>query len=383
MNRRDFLSASCVGCAALLAKNGWFGAAPAFSPTSEDISDLIDHSHIFEIKKARYFTKLPNRRIRCEICPRKCEVDHMERGFCGNRENRKGTYYILAYSNPCAVHIDPIEKKPFFHFLPRSEALSVSTAGCNMICKFCQNWQISQFRPEQTENVYLPPEKVVAIARERKVPVVAFTYAEPIVFYEYMYDCSIRGRQAGLRNVMISAGYINEKPLRELVKVLDAIKIDLKAYTQKYYQEICSSDLDPVLKCLQVLHEEGIWYEIVYLVLPTLNDDTKEIRRMSRWILQNLGPDVPVHFSRFYPTYMMKNLQPTPVSTLETVRKTSLDAGLNFVYIGNVMGHEGENTYCPGCGKIIVRRVGYHILDVRIHNGKCDFCQRSIPGVWN
>jgi pyruvate formate lyase activating enzyme len=309
-------------------------------------------------------------------------VDHLERGFCGTRENRKGNYYVLTYGNPCAVHIDPIEKKPFSHFMPKSETLSISTAGCNMMCKFCQNWQISQFRPEQTDNVHLPPEKVVAIARERTVPIIAYTYAEPIVFYEYMYDCSELAHKHNIKNVMITAGYINEEPLIELIKVMDAVKVDLKAFTQDYYHDICSSELAPVLKCLEILYDNKIWLEIVYLVVPTLNDDLKTIREMSYWIKNNLSEDVPIHFSRFHPTYMLKNLQPTPISTLENIRKTALDAGLNYVYIGNVVGHNGEHTYCPGCNKILIRRVGYRILENHIKNGSCEFCNRKIAGVW-
>ena len=379
INRRQFLSMACYQCAAFSIDNNLFAQS---YQQSNDYSDLIDGKHIFEVKKASYFSELNNKRVRCEICPRKCEVDHLERGFCGTRENRKGNYYTLAYSNPCAIHIDPIEKKPFNHFLPKSDALSLSTAGCNMMCQFCQNWQISQFRPEQTENVHVTPENIVAMARDRNVPIIAYTYAEPVVFYEYMYDCSQLAKQQKIRNVMISAGYINEEPLRNLVKVLDGVKIDLKSFSQKYYQDICSSDLKPVLKCLEILKDENIWFEIVYLVLPTLNDNLKEIREMSIWIRDNLGENVPIHYSRFHPTYMMKNLQSTPVKTLENIRKTSLDVGLNFVYIGNVTGHEGEHTYCPSCRKVLIKRVGYHILENRINNGSCEFCNNKIAGVW-
>ncbi len=382
-NRRRFLSATCLQCAGLVLNKKLLSGFTQVSGAGDDVSDLIDGTHIFEVKKGRFFSPLPNQRIHCKLCPRECQVDHLERGFCGNRENRKGTYYVLAYSNPCAIHIDPIEKKPFYHYLPKSQALSISTSGCNMMCRFCQNWQISQFRPEQTDNVHLPPEQVIKIARDRSIPVIAYTYAEPIVFYEYMYDCSVLAKKQNIKNVMISGGYINEEPLKELVKVLDAVKIDLKAYSQKYYQDICSSDLEPVLKCLELLKAEKIWYEIVYLVVPTLNDNLREIRDMSIWIRDNLGADVPVHFSRFHPTYMLKNLQPTPVSTLEKIRKTAQDAGLNYVYLGNVSGHEGESTFCPGCSKKLINRVGYQILENNIDAGKCSNCNRKIAGVWD
>jgi len=344
---------------------------------------LVDGEHVFVLKEARHYEKLPNRKIQCKLCPKECTVDDIERGFCGTRENRGGTYYVLTYGNPCATHIDPIEKKPFFHFLPGTKALSISTAGCNLACKFCQNWQLSQFRPEQTDNVYLPPEKLVGIARREKCPSIAYTYGEPVVFYEYMCDTAVEGHRYGIRSVVITGGYITPEPLRKLCKVVDAIKVDLKAFTEKYYREVCSGELEPVLKGLEVLRDEGIWYEIVYLVVPTLNDSMDEIRAMSQWIREALGPDVPVHFSRFYPQYMLKNLPATPVSTLEKARKVAMDAGLNFVYIGNVPGHEGENTYCPKCGKVVIRRVGYYVLEINLKKGKCAFCGQPIPGVWS
>ncbi len=382
MKRRDFLAKSLQGgMTATLA--GSAAVTPIFvAPRRKNVKDLIDHKHIFVVKEAQFYKKLEHGKIQCQICPRKCVIDNMERGFCGNRENRGGTYYVLAYANPCAAHIDPIEKKPFFHFLPGTQAFSISTAGCNLVCKFCQNWQISQFRPEQTDNIYLPPDQVVRVAKQQHIPTIAYTYAEPVVFYEYMYDTYVDARREGIRSVMISAGFINPDPLRHLVKKLDAVKIDLKAFTEKYYHEVCSGELKPVLGTLEVLHDEKIWFEIVYLVVPTLNDSTDEIRKMSRWIVNTLGPDVPVHFSRFYPQYMLKNLPPTPVSTLERLRQTAMDAGIHFVYIGNVPGHPAESTYCPHCGKRLIYRIGYQIIENKLKNGRCPYCGTKIPGVW-
>ncbi len=382
MKRREFLAKS-LKSGATAAVAGTAPLAPVFAaPRRTGVKDLIDHKHIFVAKEAQFYKKLEHGKIQCQICPRKCEVDNMERGFCGNRENRGGTYYVLAYANPCAAHIDPIEKKPFFHFLPGTQAFSISTAGCNLVCKFCQNWQISQFRPEQTDNIYLPPDQVVEVAKRQRIPTIAYTYAEPVVFYEYMYDTSVDAHREGIRSVMISAGFINPDPLRHLVKKLDAVKIDLKAFTEKYYHEVCSGELKPVLQTLEVLHDEKIWFEIVYLVVPTLNDSVDDIRRMSRWIVRTLGPDVPVHFSRFYPQYMLKNLPPTPVSTLERLRQTALDAGVHFVYIGNVPGHPAESTYCPHCGKRLIYRIGYQIIENKLKNGRCPYCGTKIPGVW-
>jgi pyruvate formate lyase activating enzyme len=243
------------------------------------------------LKESMYYKKLENLRIECEICPRKCKVADLERGYCGNKENRDGKYYTLVYSRPCSVHVDPIEKKPLFHYLPGTPALSIATAGCNIECKFCQNWQISQFRPEQVRNFDLPPEEIVRLAREHKAPTIAYTYSEPVVFYTYMYDTAKLAKQEGIGSVMISNGYITEEPLVELCKELSAVKVDLKAFTEKFYKEICSGELKPVLEGLETLKKIGIWYEIVVLIVPTLNDGGQEIREMSMWIIPSISPD--------------------------------------------------------------------------------------------
>lgn len=359
-------------------------------------SESLEHSGIFgflresearadelPVKESMYYKKLENLRIQCEICPRKCSVADLERGYCGNKENRDGKYYTLVYSRPCAVHVDPIEKKPLFHYLPSTSALSIATAGCNIECKFCQNWQFSQFRPEQVKNFNLPPEEIVRLAKEHRTPTIAYTYAEPVVFYAYMYDTAKLAKKEGIRSVMISNGYINEEPLVELCKQLSAVKVDLKAFTEKFYKEICSGELKPVLQRLETLKKIGIWYEIVVLIIPTLNDSEKEIREMSMWIRDHLGSEVPVHFSRFYPTYKIKNLPRTPVKSLELARKIAMEVGLKYVYLGNVPGHEGENTYCPNCRKVIIRRIGFEILEKNMEDGKCRFCKYSIVGVWS
>ncbi|MEW6096337.1 MAG: AmmeMemoRadiSam system radical SAM enzyme [bacterium] len=333
-------------------------------------------------REARYYKKLPNQTVQCTLCPKKCKIGDVERGYCGNRENRKGTYYTLVYGNPCAIHIDKIEKKPFFHYLPGNSAFSLSTAGCNFVCKFCQNWQISQSRPEQTNNYDLPPEKLVFIVKQKECKVIAYTYGEPVVFYEYMLDTCKLGRKEGLKNVIISNGYINQEPMEELCHYLDAVKIDLKAITKKFYQEICDGTLEPVLNTLKLLKKLGMWFEVVYLVIPTLNDKKEEFKELGIWIKENLGSFIPLHFSRFYPLYLLTNLPPTPVETLEQARNICLELGLKYVYIGNVPGHPGENTYCHKCNKLLIDRMGYDVLKNEIRAGKCKFCGQEIPGVW-
>ncbi|MBN1996975.1 AmmeMemoRadiSam system radical SAM enzyme [candidate division KSB1 bacterium] len=332
--------------------------------------------------EARYYQKLDNRKIKCELCPRECVIDDLERGYCGVRENRDGTYYSLVYGLPCSVHADPVEKKPLFHFLPSTRAFSIATVGCNVMCKFCQNWEISQTRPEQIQSYDIPPSMVVKLAQENRCASIAYTYTEPVIFTEYMYDTAELGRKAGVKSVMISNGYINPEPMMDLCGVLDGVKIDLKAYTERFYKELVSGELRPVLDTLVLLRDKKMWTEIVYLVIPGQNDDPGELKSMCNWIAKELGPDTPLHFSRFHPQYRLKNIPATPVSTLKKARQIGLDNGLFFVYIGNVPGDPGESTYCPDCGIILIQRIGYQVVKINLKQGSCPACGRKIAGVW-
>jgi len=370
--RRQFLKTSAAFCA--LAP--WPAAAAPLSASgpNPDVELLLT--------EARHYEKLPHKKIRCQLCPRACVIDDLERGYCGVRENRNGVYYTLVHSRPCSVHIDPIEKKPLFHFLPGTSAFSIATVGCNVECVFCQNWEISQMRPEQAQNYDLPPQAVADLAAQKQCASIAYTYTEPVVFEEYMFDCATAGRNRNVRSVMISNGYIQEKPMIELCSVLSAVKIDLKAFTQKFYSDLVSGELQPVLDTLKLLAKQKIWLEIVYLVIPTKNDDQGELREMCQWIARDLNTDVPLHFTRFYPQYRLKNLSPTPAVTLRSAREIALKEGLHYVYTGNMPGDEGENTYCPKCREAIIRRVGYQILKNDLVDGKCNKCGQRIAGVW-
>jgi len=298
------------------------------------------------------------------------------------RENRDGILYTLVYSKPCAVHIDPIEKKPLFHVLPGSSAYSIATAGCNLRCKFCQNWQISQALPEDVESYDMAPQEVVDKAKKAGAKAIAYTYTEPTIFYEYMLDTAKIAKKEGILNVMHSAGHINEAPLKELCKYLDAANIDLKGFSQDFYGQMSLGNLDSVLQTLKILKEEGVWVEITNLVLPGFNDDPELIKRMCVWIKDNLGPNTPLHFSRFWPMYKLTNLSPTPVETLEKAKQIANDAGLKYVYIGNIPGSSAESTFCPVCRKLLIGRSGYTITENNIKNGKCKFCNAEIPGIW-
>jgi pyruvate formate lyase activating enzyme len=376
--RREFIQ-DLIGGAVFLP----FLSLPFSLPTETAVGPKVDENHIFVVKEAMYYEKLAEGEVKCKLCPKECKVGDKERGWCGVRENSKGKYYTMAHSNPCSVHIDPIEKEPFFHYLPASLAFSISTAGCNLNCKYCQNWQISQRRPEQTNNAYLPPDEVVRKAKEYGCQSIGYTYAEPVVFYEYMLDTSIAAHKADVRAVVVSAGYIQTEPLKRLCETVDAIKIDLKAYSDKFYKEICHGTLQPVLDTLKSLKKTGVWYEVVDLIVPTLNDTEDELKNLARWVVDNLGVDVPLHFSRFYPTYQLKNLPPTPMETLEQARHIAMDEGLHYVYLGNVRpDHEGNNTYCPKCKNLVIQRKGLFVVQNNVVDGKCNKCKNEIPGVW-
>jgi len=370
-SRRLFLKASA--CSVFL----WsLAGIPSFALAQREKKGLIG------TKLSPHFLALGNRRIQCQLCPRECLVANGERGFCGVRENRDGKYYSLVYANPCAVHVDPIEKKPFYHLLPTSTSFSIATAGCNFRCKFCQNWEISQTTPDETYNLELPPEKVVALAKKAGSRSIAYTYVEPTIFFEYMTDTASLARKEGILNVYHSNGFINPGPLKELCRVLDAANIDLKGFTEEYYSNMSQGHLAPVLQTLKTLKNEGVHLEITNLMIPTKNDDVDTVRKMCAWIKSELGSDTPVHFSRFYPLYKLRNLPPTPVSTLEKSRKIAMDLGLEYVYIGNVPGHEGERTFCPRCKKLLIVRQGYSIGEVHLNKGKCKFCGKPISGIW-
>jgi pyruvate formate lyase activating enzyme len=352
------------------------------------LEPLLMNLYAFEEKttlskvEALYYKKHSDREIECLLCPRYCKLGDKERGYCGVRENMGGTYYTLVYGKACYINVDPIEKKPFFHFLPRTNAFSIATAGCNVNCKFCQNWEISQVRPEQVEHYDIPPSKVVDLAKKYGCPSIAYTYTEPIIFYEYMYDTSKEARLKGIKNTVVTGGHTNPEPLEELTKVVDAIKIDLKAFTQDFYTSYVRGELQPVLDAIKIVHKSNVWLEIVYLVIPTLNDSPNEIQNLCRWIMNEIGPDVPLHFSRFFPMYLMKNLPHTPLSTLEKAYKIALAEGLHYVYLGNIPNHRAESTYCPKCKNKVIQRIGYQIGKIELKEGKCKFCSNPIPGVW-
>ncbi|MCK5082372.1 MAG: AmmeMemoRadiSam system radical SAM enzyme [Candidatus Omnitrophica bacterium] len=320
--------------------------------------------------------------LECQLCPRACLLTNGQRGDCRVRIHLDGKMKTLVYGNPCSVHMDPVEKKPLFHVLPRTKTFSIATAGCNLHCKFCQNWQISQRPPEETHNYDLPPEKVVSEAIRLGSKSISYTYSDPIIFYEYMFDTAKLAHQKKILNIMVTAGYINEKPLLELCPYIDAANVDLKGITEEYYRKMTSATLAPVLAAIKIMQREGVWIELTNLIVPTWNDQKKDIRDLCRWVADHLGPNVPLHFSRFWPRHQLKNLPPTPPETLTMAWETAKREGLNYVYVGNIPGHHGNSTFCPVDNKLLIQRIGYQILQNNIVDGKCKFCQTKIPGIW-
>jgi pyruvate formate lyase activating enzyme len=320
--------------------------------------------------------------VRCLLCAQSCIIPAGERGKCRARINVKGELYSLVYGRPITTQLDPIEKKPFYHFLPGSGAFSLATSGCPLRCKFCQNWEISQARPEEYPPSTSKPADIVDAAVARSAPVIAFTYNEPTVFLEYLVDIAKIARKQKRRSVMISCGYMNPEPLAEMCQVLDAIKIDLKGYDPSFYRNVCGAELSPVLRSIRQISRSGIHLEIVNLVVPTLNDSDKMLHGLVNWVMGELGPDVPVHFTAFHPDYQLLNLPPTPVQTLERARDLALSKGIHYPFVGNVPDHPGNHTYCPGCRKIVIRRSGFFVLEINLKDGHCKYCGKAIAGIW-
>ncbi len=320
--------------------------------------------------------------LQCELCPKRCVLRHGQRGNCRARMNLDGRLVALTYGFPCSVHVDPVEKKPLFHFLPGSNILSIATAGCNLHCRNCQNWEISQRNPEDVDAVALPPGAAVDLARRHGCPSIAYTYTDPAIYYEYALDTCRAAREAGLRNAAVTAGYMNPKPAREFYRWVDAANIDLKALSDDFYRDVCDGTLRPVLDVLVLAKSLGVELEVTHLVIPTLNDAEADLRALSRWVKEHLGADTPLHFSRFFPQYRMQHLPPTPADTLERASAIARAEGLRFVYVGNLATEKGEDTLCPGCGETLLHRTRFTVCENRLLDGRCPACGTGIPGVW-
>ena len=409
-SRREFLRNSARyglllgGAGALMSSPAWlkwlFDASTHNAAAAESLKDLIKQAPI-----ARFWASTTDPKghciechgedtgleefdhdrqsIKCLLCAQNCVIETGKRGKCRTRINFEGKLRTLSYGRPISIHVDPIEKKPFYHFLPGSQAFSLATAGCPLHCRFCQNWELSQSSPEDFPDRYTTPAEIIEATAAQHAPVIAYTYNEPTVFTEYLLDIAGLGKKQGLRSVIISCGFMNELPLREMCAVLDGIKIDLKGFSKDFYRKVCDAELEPVLRSIKQVAKSGRHLEIVNLVVPTLNDSDSMLTDLADWVAGEIGPDVPIHYTRFHPDYKLLNLPPTPVATLERARAIAMDKGIHYAFVGNVPGHSGNNTFCPKCGKVVIERQGFFIEKNNIINGKCKFCGEPIAGVWS
>ena len=357
------------------------------------------------VKEASHYLKL-DRNVQCKTCPNNCLLAPGDRSHCRNKVNKDGTLYTMVYGNPCTFHIDPVEKKPLFHFLPGTPTFSLATSGCVFRCLNCQNWEISQKKPEETKDPRGPalrlrpplpselsleeisrlslfPNDVVAVAQALRCPSISYTYSEPTAFYEYAYDTCKLAREHRLKNIIVTCGSIEDRPLRDLAQFVDAAHVDLKGFNDAIYQQLNAGKLQPILDTLKTYRELGVWFEVINLVVPTYTDDLEMIKRMCGWLVENLGPDRPLHFSRFSPQHKLDHLPPTPVDILVRARDAARALGLHYVYIGNVRDvPDAGTTFCPNCRRAIVERDVFSITAYHLTANKCRFCGTPIAGVW-
>jgi pyruvate formate lyase activating enzyme len=370
-SKREFLKKSFVLSAGIICIR--IPKAAGRAVTSEQKANL---------KLAMFQDETP-RGIMCRICPNECVLKEGEISKCNNRRVKDSKLYTMAFGNPCSVAVDPVEKKPLYHFFPGSRAFSIATAGCNLVCLNCQNWTISQTGPDKTRNYELMPEMVVSEASKNNCRSIAYTYSEPTTFYEYTFETASIARKAGIKNIVKSNGYINPEPLKKLCTVIDAANIDLKSFNESTYLRLSGGKLQPVLDSLKTYRDMGVWLEITNLIVPTWTDNTEEIGKMCKWLSDNGFKDTPLHFSRFQPMYKLEQLPPTPVEILRSAAKIAAGEGLKYIYIGNIPGNEMADTKCPSCGTTVVARQGYRIVLNNVKDGKCNKCGKEVKGIWS
>ena len=335
--------------------------------------------------KSQFFTLLPDGKLRCEVCPQHCRLNDGQRGFCYVRQRQGDRIVLTCYGMPSGLSVDPIEKKPLYHFLPGSSVLSFGTVGCNLACRFCQNWNLVRMRNFETTSRLVLPQQIADTAEQSNCISVAFTYNEPTIFIEYAIDCAALCRERNIKTVAVTNGYISNVAAQELYDHIDAANVDLKAFNDNFYKKLCSGSLQPVLDTLVYLvHKTKVWVEITNLIIPGENDDRSELEKMTTWIVKELGPDIPIHFSAFYPAYRMQNHSSTTHAALEQAREIALAAGTKYVYLGNTHDQEGMKTYCHGCRETVIERKGHVLTSLLLSSeGVCKNCGSVIPGVFS
>ncbi len=337
------------------------------------------------MKEAMLYGPLEDRKVQCGLCHHRCIIALSKRGICGVRENREGKLFTLVYGRAISLNVDPVEKKPLFHLFPGSTSFSIAAVGCNFRCLQCQNHEISQMPRDQNGRIggsEVSPSKMVSLAKQYQCRSISYTYTEPTIYFEYAYDTAQRAHQEGIKNIFVTNGYMTQDALKTIQPYLDAANVDLKSFRDKFYKEVCGAELMPVLENLRQMRQMGIWVEITTLVIPTLNDSDQEFEEIARFIV-SLGPEVPWHISAFHPTYKMLHLPRTTASALYRAREIGIKAGLRYVYCGNVPGEEGEDTFCPHCGRRLVERIGFRVARNDVVSGACRYCRGKIDGVWS
>jgi pyruvate formate lyase activating enzyme len=332
------------------------------------------------IKEGVLFDQLPDNKVKCHVCSHRCTIAEGKVGICGTRKNIDGKIHTLIYNTVSSEAVDPIEKKPLYHFLPGTLSYSLGTIGCNFRCEHCQNWNISQ-EYAYTGTKEITPEEAIKNALEKRCKSISWTYNEPAIWHEYTYDSAVLAKKAGLKTIYVTNGYITPEALRRMAPYLDAFRVDIKSFSEDFYRKICGARLAPVLESTKLAKELGMHVEVITLVIPTKNDSREEIAQIVRWVRDNLGVDTPMHFTRFHPMYRMDDLPSTPTDTLEMAHDIAKKEGMRFVYTGNVPGHKYENTYCPKCNALLIERRDFAVSAMRIKDGKCPECGEGVPVV--
>ncbi len=382
MTRREFLE-KCAACGLALGVVPFMGGLD----TIESICMGLVGAGGMSDRVASYYTPASGNAVKCTLCPNYCVLQPGASGGCRVRQNSGGRLYSRVYGYTARVRGDAMEKGPFFHYLPGTSSVALGTVGCNLHCLYCQNWEFTQIAPQDLNPSpqYLPPTSLVAQAKKYGRPTIIFTYSEPIIAIEYVMETARLAKQSGIRTLVKSAGYINPEPMKALCQAVDAINIDFKAYSSSFYQNVCGGTLNPVLDAITTAHKYAPWLELTYMTVPGYNDSANQFTQACQWIKQNIGTRVPLHISRFFPSYRLRNLAATPIDKLRELRKIAYDQGLQYVYLGNLQGDPGESTYCPKCGVKVIKRIGYNVqlLALNPSTGKCTVCGLKIPGVWS
>ncbi len=333
------------------------------------------------IKEGALYDELPGNKVKCNVCAHRCTIAEGKTGICGTRHNNKGKLYTLIYNTVSSEAVDPIEKKPLYHFLPGTFSYSLGTIGCNFRCLHCQNWNISQVSLEEANTKEIMPEEAVRRALAAGCSSISWTYNEPAIWHEYTYDSAVLAKKAGLKTIYVTNGYITPEALRRMAPYLDAYRVDIKSFSDEFYKKVCGARLAPVLESTKLAKELGMHVETITLVIPGRNDSKEELTQIAKWVHDNLGEDTPMHFTRFHPMHKMDHVAPTPISTLEMAHSIAKNEGMRFVYLGNVGGHKYENTFCPRCDTLLIDRAGFRVGEVRVKDGKCVRCGEGIAVV--